>query len=109
MFMGEEIETVLNEMKEKGIPGAVIRTDGVTLHSTLALNENTATILAALSELTNSVMKKMGDSQKNSEITFDNSILIVVPQKNYVFCGLIKNRDDKKIVLEYAEKANASM
>ncbi|MBI5228252.1 hypothetical protein HY988_06695 [Candidatus Micrarchaeota archaeon] len=105
--MAEEIENVLNQMKEKGIAGAVVRVDGTPLYSTLALSENAAGIIASLSEITNSIMKKMGDRQKSAEITFDNSILIVVPQKNYVFCGLIKNRDDKKIVLEYAEKANA--
>ncbi len=33
------IETILNEMKEKGIGGAVVQADGVPMASTIALKE----------------------------------------------------------------------
>jgi len=36
------IETILNEMKEQGIGGAVVQADGVPMASTIALKETDA-------------------------------------------------------------------
>lgn len=93
-------------MKEKnGIGGAIVRVDGVTLHSTIALNELSASMLAAVANTSDAIMKKMDDQQKEIEISMDGLILVMVPLKNHVFCGMVQDREAKKTVSEYAEKA----
>jgi len=103
--MAGEIEGILNQMKEQGVGGAVVRNDGVPVHSTIALNDVSAGLLSSVSNISDALMKKSGDQQKEVEIAFDSLILVVVPLENHIFCGVIKSRDEKKTVLEYAEKA----
>jgi hypothetical protein len=31
--------------------------------------------------------------------------MVMVPVNRHIFCGLVKDREEKKIVLEYAQKA----
>lgn len=101
------LEEILSEMKEKGIGGAVVREDGTIVHSTIVLNELSAGILSSISNLSDAIMKKSGDRQKEVEIAFEGLILIMVPAKKHVFCGMIKSRENKADVLGYAEKAKA--
>lgn len=106
--MGAELEALLTEMKEKnGIGGAIVRVDGVTVTSTIALNELSAGILASVANVTDAIMKKMDDHEKEIEVSMDGLILVMIPLKNHVFCGMVKQREDKKIVSEYAQKAKA--
>ena len=103
--MANELEAILNEMKEKGIGGAVVRTDGVAVASTIALNDVSSGLLASVANVSDALMKKMDDNQKEIEISFDGLILVMIPVKNHIFCGMVKERDEKKIVQEYAQKA----
>jgi predicted regulator of Ras-like GTPase activity (Roadblock/LC7/MglB family) len=103
--MPEEIEDLLNEMKGKGIGGALVRVDGVPVHSTLALNELSTGLIASIADVSDALMKKMDDRQKQMELAFENSVLVIVPMGNYVFCGMVKTKEEKRLVLEYAEKA----
>ena len=104
--MGAELEAILNEMKEKnGIGGAIVRVDGVPVHSTIALNELSAGMLASVANVSDAIMKKMDDRQKDIEVSMDGLILVIIPLKNHVFCGIVKDREEKKIVSEYAQKA----
>ncbi len=105
--MAGELEAILNEMKGKGIGGAVVRSDGVAVASTIALNDLSAGLLASVANMSDALMKRMDDSQNEVEISFDGLLLVMVPIKNHVFCGLIKDREEKKIVAEYAQKAKA--
>ena len=103
--MPADIESILNEMKGKGIGGALLRADGVPVHSTLALNELSTGLIASVANVSDAIMKKMDERQKQIELAFENSVLVIVPMGNYVFCGMVKTKDEKRIVLEYAEKA----
>ena len=107
--MAGEIEILLNDMKAKGVGGAVVRVDGVPVYSTIALNEISVGLLASAVNVSDALMKKMEDKQKEMEIAFDNIILVLIPIGNHIFCGMIKDREEKKIVLEYAEKARAHL
>ncbi len=102
-----ELEALLNEMKEKGIGGAVVRVDGVQVCSTIPLNDVSAGLLASVSNVSDALMKRMKDQQKELEISFEGLILVMVPINNHLFCGMIKDREEKGTVLEYAEKAKA--
>jgi len=95
----------LNEMKEKGIVGAVVRTDGVPVASTIALKEADAGLFASVANVADAIMKKSGDKPQEMEILFSDMLVVMVPVKNHIFCAMIKSRDDKPTVLEYAEKA----
>lgn len=105
--MAGELDAILNEMKAKGIGGAVVRVDGVAVASTIALNDLSSGLLASVANTSDAMMKRMDDRQKEIEVAFDGLILVMIPLKNHVFCGLIKDREEKKVVQEYALKAKA--
>ncbi|MBI5046899.1 hypothetical protein HZC07_04170 [Candidatus Micrarchaeota archaeon] len=103
--MGQELETILNEMKEKGINGAIIRIDGTPEQSTVALSEIAIGLIASVSNISDALLKRMNDRQKELEVSFGEQILYMIPVKNHLFCGMIKDREEKKTVSEFAEKA----
>ena len=105
--MTAELEALLNEMKQKDIGGAVVRVDGVQVCSTIPLNDVSAALLASVSNVSDALMKRMKDEQKELEISFGDVIMVMVPINNHIFCGMIKSREEKGVVLEYAEKAKA--
>ena len=105
--MAGELDAVLNEMKAKGIGGALIRVDGVTVASTIALSDVSSGLLASVANTSDAMMKRMDDRQKEVEVAFDGLILVMVPLKNHIFCGMIKDREEKKTVQEFAQKAKA--
>lgn len=105
--MAAELEALLNEMKGKDVGGAVVRVDGVQVCSTIPLNDVSAGLLASVSNVSDALLKRMKDQQKEIEIAMGGLILVMVPINNHIFCGMIKSREEKSIVLEYAEKAKA--
>jgi predicted regulator of Ras-like GTPase activity (Roadblock/LC7/MglB family) len=105
--MAGELEAILNEMKGKGIGGAVVRVDGVPVASTIALNDVSAGLISSVSNVSDALMKKMDDQQKEMEVSFNGLILVMIPMKQHIFCGMIKDRSEKQTVQEYAQKARA--
>ncbi len=105
--MAGELEAILNEMKGKGIAAAVVRVDGVSVASTIALNDVSSGLLSSVANVSDAIMKRMEDTQREIEISFGNGILYMIPMKNHVFCALIKDREEKKTVVDYALKAKA--
>jgi len=96
---------LLEEMKAEGITGAIVRMDGIVVHSTFAITDTAAGQLASVSNLADALIKRVGDSPSETEIAFDNLILLIIPIKEYLFCGAIKSRDQKQAVRQYAIKA----
>lgn len=107
--MAGELDAILNDMKAKGIGGAVVRVDGVAVASTIALNDLSSGLLTSVANVSDAMMRKMDDNQKEVEVSFDGLILVMIPLKNHVFCGMIKDREEKKIVQEFAQKARAAV
>ena len=105
--MAAELENILNDMKAKGIGGAIVRIDGVPVHSTIALTDLSSGLISSVANISDAIMKRMDDNQKEIEISFDGLIMVMVPLKNHIFCGMVKDREEKKTVLEYAQKAKA--
>jgi len=103
--MAGELEMLLNELKGKGIGGAIVRVDGVPVTSTMAINEISAGLISSVANISDALMKKNDDRQKELEITFDDQTLVMVPVNNHIFCGMVKEKEDKKIVMEFAERA----
>jgi predicted regulator of Ras-like GTPase activity (Roadblock/LC7/MglB family) len=103
--MADQIEALLNEMKDRGIGGALVRVDGVPVHSTLALNELSTGLIASVANVSDALMKKADDRQRQIELAFENSVLVMVPLGNYIFCGMVRTKEEKRLVLEYAERA----
>ena len=105
--MATQLEALLNEMKEKGYGGAVVQVDGTVVHSTIALNELSSGLLSSVTNVSDAILKRMDDQQKEVEVSFGGLILVMVPLKSYIFCAMVKDREEKKIVLEYAQRARA--
>ncbi len=99
-------EKVLDRMRnDDGIGGMIIRKDGKVLNSTVAVNEIGAGMISSLANITDAMAKKISDEQKEVEITFKNLIIIMIPINEYYFCGMVKEREQKKQVRKYAEEA----
>lgn len=105
--MANELETILNDMKARGVGGAIVRVDGVPVASTIALDDISAGLLSSVANVSDALMKRCEDKQKEVEVSFDGLLLVMIPLKNHIFCGMIKDREEKRIIQEYAEKAKA--
>jgi len=100
---------VLEEMKAAGITGALVRADGVLVHSTMPLSDSGAGLLASVSNVSDALMKRVNDTPKELEITFQSQILVIIPIDGYLFCGIVKDREKKKTIRDYAAKAKAAI
>ena len=98
------IQNILNEMKNGGINSAFLRQDGVVIHSTITLEEAGGNAIANVANVSDAIMKKAGDKQKEVEISVDGLYLIIIPIETYFLCGMIKDREQKKTLRSYAEK-----
>jgi predicted regulator of Ras-like GTPase activity (Roadblock/LC7/MglB family) len=100
----EEIANIINQMKDAGVDGALIRKDGVKAYSTLSLDNNTSEIIASMSNIIETIMKTMKDKNNEIEISTGQSYIIIVPAGDYYLCGVTEDREKKKILREYADK-----
>lgn len=100
-----ELESLLNEMKEQGFSGAVVRKDGVPIYSTLALNDVSANLMASVANVSDALLKRVDDAPENMELVFKNLIVVIVPVKNSLFCAVVNDRKHKSTVLDFAKKA----
>jgi outer membrane biosynthesis protein TonB len=100
---------VLEEMKAAGITGAIVRADGILVHSTMPLSDSGAGLVASVSNVTDALMKKADDAPKEIEVSFQNQILVIIPIEGYLFVGMVKDREQKKAVRDFAAKARAAL
>ena len=97
-------DALLTEMKGNGINGAVLRTDGLLVSSTISLSESGANTFASLSNVCDALLKSIKDVPREIEISTGSLLLVLLPVGNYVMCGVLNNRDQKKQLREYADK-----
>lgn len=101
----EQITSLLEELKAQGISSAVIRKDGVIVHSSFAITDAGAGMLASATNIADALITRVKDKPKEVEIAFDNLILVIIPINDFLFCGAIKNREHKPVIRKYADKA----
>lgn len=104
---GGQIEALLNEMKNEGIGGGLIRKDNVVIKTTMALSEIAPGLIARTSNISEALMEKVKNTHKEAEISFANGTLVSIPMKNYIFFGIAKTKEEKKRIIEYAKKATS--
>ncbi len=107
--ISDEPGGVLDDMKIHGVDGAIVRADGAIVHSTMPLTDAAAGMIASAANITDALMKRSSDVPREIEITFGSTILVLIPIGSYVFCGSVKDREQKKIIREYAEKARKAL
>lgn len=103
--MAEGIGQILEEMKEQGIGGVVIRKDGLALQSTLAMDDVSASLISSIANITKAMMEKTGDEQSELEIAFDSVLCVIVPGRENLLCLMLKSREEKRKALDLAKKA----
>jgi len=96
---------LLDEMSSQGITGAIIRKDGIIVHSTFSVSDSAASMLATVNNASDAILKRINDTPQETEIAFGNLIILVIPVKDYLFCGAMKSREQKQAVRQFAEKA----
>lgn len=101
----EGLIAVLDEMKAQGISGAILRKDGILIHSTFAVTDTGAGLLASVANTADALVQKSKDKAQETEIAFGNLILIILPLNDFLFCGAIKSREEKPALRQFAEKA----
>ncbi len=107
--ISDEPGAVLDDMKIHLVNGAIVRADGVIVHSTMPLTDAAAGMMASAANITDALMKRSNDVPREIEITFGSNILVMIPIGAYIFCGSVKDREQKKIIREYAEKARKAL
>lgn len=100
----KNVENLLNDLKGKGVETALIRKDGILIHSTITLDETAPTIISSLANITDELMKQNSDSQKEIEITMDNIYFVVIPVKEFLLCSPVTDRELKKDLRALAEQ-----
>jgi hypothetical protein len=90
------VENILNDLKTKGIECALVRKDGVLVYSTLTLDEATPDIIASLSAVSEELMMRTNDRQKEIEVSLGGIFFVMVPFKEFILCGAVKDREMKK-------------
>ena len=105
----DALSSILEDMKSQGVNGAIVRSDGVLVHSTIAIPDSGAQMLASLANTSDALMKRINDRQREVELTFDNLILVIIPIKDHLFAGAVKSREQKKIVRDFAAKAKEAL
>ena len=101
----EGASELLDEMNSKGITGAIVRKDGIIVHSTFSVSDSAASMLATVSNTSDAILKRIKDKPQETEIAFGNLIILVIPIKEYLFCGAMKSREQKQPVRQFAERA----
>ena len=96
---------MLDEMNRNGITGALIRKDGIIVNSTFSVSDNAAGLLASVSNTSDALLTRIKDKTQETEIAFGNLIILIIPIKEYLFCGAMKSREQKQVVRQFAEKA----
>ena len=104
-----DAQLVLDEMKSAGINGAIVRKDGLLIHSTFAINDTGAGLLASVQNVSDAILNIAKDKASETEIAFGTLILVIVPINDYLFCGAIKDREQKSIVRKYAQMVKGSL
>lgn len=105
--MNEKIQQLLETLKSSGIGGAVIRKDGSIVYSTLPMEDVAANVLSSLGNVAETLLKRARDDSKELEITADKDLLVLIPVKSHYLFGILKDREQKKTLREYAEKLKA--
>ncbi len=98
------IEGILGGLQKDGIRSAVVRNDGLLLSSTLTLGKAGAGALASFSNVCDALLKTMQDAPREIEVTSGGNYVVIVPVGTYLLCGVLQDRDQKKLLRSYAEK-----
>ncbi len=102
---GSELEDILNRMKAEGIGGGLLKKDGTLMYSTIALQEVVPSIIATSSNISDALLQRMKNEQREVEITFSNGIIVMSPMNQYIFFGVAKTKEEKKKIVEYSQLA----
>lgn len=103
-----QIEEILNKMKEEsGMGGGLLRLDGAVIKSTIALPETAPMLISRTMNVSDAIMREVKDLQKEAEIYLGKDTLVIMRIDSYLFFGLAKTKDEKKLVIEYAKKVES--
>jgi len=101
---GLGLKDILNEMKNSGIEGALVRNDGVMVYSTMPLDEGGAKLISSFSNVLDAMLKSIGDTQREVEIALNKKFLVMIPIRTHVLCGMLSNRDKKDDLRGFADR-----
>ncbi len=100
----EGLEKILIDLKEEGIVGAVIRNDGLLLSSTLSLSKSGASAVSSFSNVCDALLKTLSNTSREIEVSVGGMYFVIVPVGNYLMCGMLKDREQKKLLRAVSEK-----
>ena len=90
------MESILNDLKTKGIECALVRKDGVLVYSTLTLDETTPDIIASFCATSDELVRRTNDRQREIEVSLGGIFFVMVPFNEFILCGAVKDREMKK-------------
>lgn len=102
--MNSNKETLIDDLKTSGISAALIRKDGISIYSTITLSETGPAVFANVANICDAISKESGDTPKEIEVGFSGMFLVILPVSDYLLCGIVKDRELKKLMRECADK-----
>ena len=97
-------QDLLESLKSSGIQCAVFRKDGGLVASSFHIDDGTASTLSSIGNVADALLQRVGDTSREVEVVMDTDLLVIIPVKSHYLCGILKNRDQKKTLREYADK-----
>ncbi len=90
-------------MKGKGIETALVKRDGGLVYSTFGMDDPAPYIAQYLANNAQLLMAEIGDDAKEIEVAFEDNFIVLIPLDGYILVGLVKTRDDKKVLRGYVD------
>lgn len=98
-----ELKNLADEIKGKGIESALLKRDGALVYSTFGMDDPAPHILQYLTNNAQLLMAELEDEAREIELSFKDKFIVIIPIANYILVGLVKTREDKKVLREYRD------
>ncbi|MBN2478388.1 hypothetical protein JXB01_03810 [Candidatus Micrarchaeota archaeon] len=97
-------DDVLEEMKNAGYKGALIKKDGKIVATNFPFEDPLPSILSSMLNVGDAIIKQSRDEPQEFEILLEDGILVAIPVKEYYMVSMVESREKKKDIREFAEK-----
>ncbi len=95
---------LMEELKGKGVEIALIKRDEGLVYSTFAMEDPAPYIAQYLANNAQLLMSQLEDEVREIELSFEGRIAMVFPTDTHVLLGVLKSKEDKKVLREYVAR-----
>ena len=101
-----DAETILNDMKDEGVSGAIVQKDGKLLATTIQMDDISAGVLSSLTNISDAILKKQEDKQQLMELRYTDKTIVIIPLSKSRLFGVTTSKEQKQTIIKYAKMAS---